>query len=270
MGFKSGCCESCTASGNQALTEKRSIQCAIARCQRAAALWEEKVFSVHWSSIETGCEIHECHFVPDFIEYRISLKQNAYHKEGKVFKKKSTGRLGKLSPFSLGITLFAGALSISSVFAAFLLGRTSLSRRRKEMTESEARLASEALLAKLKDISGQLRGFEDWLKAQDQKITDIKELQHRYAGLKNLYAEWTSHRRIEEVLDTVRHDPKIGMTVSNGLHELRSLNIQLETILRDNLTDSADGFKHFDIVNQHLKQALELFDNLSHPDQAPQ
>ena len=177
-------------------------------------------------------------------------------------KKASTGRRGKLSPFSLFLTVFAGLFSIGSVFAAFFLGKSRVSRRRKEITEAEALLATESLLLKLRDVSEQLKGFQAWLKEQDQQITDIKELQHRYAGLKNLYAEWTSHRRIEEVLETVRYDPKVGMTVSNGLHELRSLNIRLETILRDNLLEGAEGKKQFEVASQHLSQAIELFDNL--------
>ena len=180
-----------------------------------------------------------------------------------MVKKKSTRDWGRFSPFSIIITIFAGLFSIVSVVAAFIFGKTRFSKRKKEMSEAEALVASRSLLVKLGDISVQLKDFQGWLKDKDQQATDIKELQHRYAGLKNLYSEWTSHRKMEEILATVTYDPKIGMTVSNGLYELRSLNITLETILRDDLLESDEGARQLETVHQHLSQAIELFDRLA-------
>ena len=150
---------------------------------------------------------------------------------------------------------------IFSILAAVFFGKFQLSRRKKKKaTEAEVRAASSVLLTKLQDIRSQLKKFQVSLKKQEEQKQDIREIQQCYAGLKNLYNEWTSHERMEEVLGTVQYDPKIGINVSNGLHELRSLNILIETVLRDDLLGSAIGTKQMTTVDEHLNRAIAFFD----------
>lgn len=182
-----------------------------------------------------------------------------------MFKKKSDSGKNKFSLLSFflhpAVKITGG---IFSVLAAIFLGHSQLSRRKKrKATQSEARLASSLLSVKLQDVCHHLGSFQVWLKQQDEKTMDIKEIQHRYAGLKSLYSEWTLHERLEEVLGTVQYDPKIGINVSNGLHELRSLNIQIETILRDELIGSPEGMRLLAIVDEHLNRAIAFFNYIN-------
>ncbi len=182
-----------------------------------------------------------------------------------MFKKKSDS--GKSKTSLLGILLHPGVKIVGGLFsllAAVLFGGFKLSRRKKKKaTESEARLASSLLLVRLQDVRKLLGEFRVWLKNQDPAQMDIKETEIRYAGLKGLYSEWTSHERMEEILGTVQYDPKIGMSVSNGLHELRSLNILIEALLRDELLDKPEGAAKLAVVDQHLERAIEFFNYIN-------
>jgi|GEM_PF-2400283 len=178
-----------------------------------------------------------------------------------MFKKKPDS--GK-SRFSLaGLLFHPGVKIVGGVFsllAAALFGGFQLSRRRKKKaTRADARLASSHLLARLQEVRGQLADFSNWLKQQAPAQMDAKEIGHQYAGLKALYSEWTSHERMEEVLGTVQYDPKIGMNVSNGLHELRNLNILIEAILRDEELGKPEGEAKLAVVSSHLERAIESF-----------
>lgn len=184
-----------------------------------------------------------------------------------MFKKKSDSGKSKFSLLGLllhpGVKIFGG---IFSLLAAVLFGGFQISRRKKKKaTQSEARLASSQLLARLQDVRNQLGEFQAWLKKQDTAQMDIKETEIRYASLKNLYTEWTSHERMEEILGTVQYDPKIGMNVSNGLHELRSLNILIEGILRDEQLGTPEGAEKLAMVDEHLVRAIACF-NYSNKD----
>ncbi|WAW10041.1 hypothetical protein NB640_12625 [Oxalobacter vibrioformis] len=182
-----------------------------------------------------------------------------------MFKKKSENGKSKFSLLGFllhpGVKIFGG---IFSLLVAVLFGGFKISRRRKKKaTEFEAQLASSLLLVKLEDVRNQLGEFQVWLKKQDPAQMDVKETKVRYAALKNLYSEWTSHERMEEILGTVQYDPKIGMSVSNGLHELRSLNILMESILRDEQLGTPDGAGKLAIVDEHLVRALEFFNYIN-------
>ncbi|MDL2284270.1 hypothetical protein LJC19_03915 [Oxalobacter sp. OttesenSCG-928-P03] len=182
-----------------------------------------------------------------------------------MFKKKSESGKNKLSLVGIllhpGVKIFGG---IFSVLAAVLFGGLKLSRRKKKKaSESDARMVSSLLLVKLQDVRSQLGAFRVWLKKQDAASADLKETQEQYAALKSLYSEWTSHERMEEILGTVQYDPKIGMSVSNGLHELRSLNILMETILRDELLGTPEGEKQMAVVDEHLERAIGFFNYIN-------
>lgn len=183
-----------------------------------------------------------------------------------MFKKKSDSGKSKLS--LLGLLLHPGVKIVGGLFsllAAVLFGGFRLSRRKKKKTtEYGARLASSRLLVRLQDVHNQLDEFRIWLKTQDPVQMDVRETEIRYATLKGLYNEWTSHERMEEILDTVQYDPKIGMNVSNGLHELRSLNILIEAILRDELLDKPKGVAKLAVVGEHLERAIEFFNYINH------
>ena len=178
-----------------------------------------------------------------------------------MFKKKPDSGKSKLS--LTGFLLRPGVKIVGGVFSllvAALFGGFQLSRRKKKKaTEAEARLASSHLLAQLQEVRGQLGDFSNWLKQQDPAQIDTKETGLRYASLKALYSEWTSHERMEEVLGTVQYDPKIGMNVSNGLHELRSLNILIEVILRDEELGKPEGAAKLAVVSEHLERAIKSF-----------
>lgn len=182
-----------------------------------------------------------------------------------MFKKKSDSGKSKFSLLGFllhpGVKIFGG---IFSLLAAVLFGGFKISRRKKKnVSESEARLTSSLLLVKLQDIRNQLGEFQVWLKKQDPAQMDIKETEVRYAALKNLYGEWTSHERMEEILGTVQYDPKIGINVSNGLHELRSLNILIEGILRDEALGTPEGAGKLAIVDEHLVRAIGFFNYIN-------
>ncbi len=175
--------------------------------------------------------------------------------------KKSDGGKGGFSLLGIllhpGVKIFGG---IFSLLAAALFGGVQLSRRKKrKATEAEARLVVLHLMGRLQEVRGQLTDFQTWLKKQDQANMDLKETQSRYAGLKSLYAEWTSHEKMEKILGTVQYDPKIGVNVSNGLHELRSLNILMEAVLRDEKLGTTEGARQFAVVNEHLERAIDAF-----------
>lgn len=173
----------------------------------------------------------------------------------------SDNKKGKSS--LLGILLSPGAKIIGAVFslfAAILFGGFQLSRRKKKKaTEAEARLAFSNLITQLHESKNYLSESHEWLKKQQAEAIDIKEVQMRYAGLKNLYNNWVAHERMEEILGTVQYDPRIGMNVSNGLHELRSLNIIMEALIRDEKLGTEEGANQLNTVCKHLADAIDFF-----------
>lgn len=178
-----------------------------------------------------------------------------------MVKKKSDGSKSKFS--LLGILLHPFVRIVGGIFsllAAVLFGHSRLSRRKKRKnTVSEARAISSQLLVKVKDIGNQLGDFQAWIAKQGEEAINLKETQRYYVGLKTLYSEWTSHDRMEAILGTVAYDPKIGIAISNGLHELRSLNILMEAILRDELLGKPEGTVQMVVVNEHLDRVLAFF-----------
>ncbi|MCM1129407.1 MAG: hypothetical protein NC211_04205 [Alistipes senegalensis] len=174
--------------------------------------------------------------------------------------KKRSGSNNK--KFNLVAFLLHPAVSIIggifSLLAALLFGGFHFSRRKKKATETEARLTASRLWSNLEEVRIRLEAFRTWLEEQKGPIKDMKEAQIQYAGLKKLYSEWTSHERMEEILGTVQYDPKIGMNVSNGLHELRSLNIHMESVLRDGTADEQESRK-IARMKEHVELAIGFF-----------
>lgn len=185
--------------------------------------------------------------------------------EENMSKKKSDSDKSKFS--LLGFLLHPGVKIVGGLFsllAAVLFGGFRLSRRKKKkVTQSEARVAASLLLVKLQEVRNQLGEFKVWLTRQDPASMDVKEAELHYASLKGLYSEWTSHERMEEILGTVQYDPKIGMSVSNGLHELRSLNILIEALLRDELLDKPEGAAKVAMIDEHLERAIGFFNYIN-------
>lgn len=160
-----------------------------------------------------------------------------------------------------GVKILGGVFSI---IAALFFGKTQISKhKKKKASQSEARIAASLLLVKQQEIRNRLAAFQVWLKKQDTASIDTQEIQNYHTELKKLYSEWISHERMEEVLNTVQYDPKIGMSISNGLFELRSLNVLIEAILKNNLFDSAEGQRQLAIINEHLSRAIELFNYIN-------
>ncbi|MCM1512051.1 MAG: hypothetical protein NC112_02910 [Oxalobacter formigenes] len=180
-------------------------------------------------------------------------------REDNMLKKRSDSNNRK---FNLAAFLLHPAVSIIggifSLLAALLFGRFHLSRRKKKATETGARLTASRLWSNLEEMRNRLEAFRVWLEGEGDCIQDMKEAQIQYAGLKKLYSEWISHERMEEILGTVQYDPKIGMNVSNGLHELRSLNIHMESVLRGGAADEQENRKIAG-MKEHVERAIGFF-----------
>lgn len=176
-----------------------------------------------------------------------------------MFRKKSNSNNKKFNLFAFllhpAVSIVGG---IFSLLAALVFGGFHLSRRKKKATEADARMTASRLWSNLEEVRNRLETFRIWLKTQKGGIQDMKEAQIQYASLKRLYSEWTSHERMEEILGTVQYDPKIGMSVSNGLHELRSLNILMETVLREGKADQQES-REVSEMNGHVERAIGFF-----------
>jgi len=178
-----------------------------------------------------------------------------------MFKKKSNGEKRKFNILAFLLSPWVKIIGgIFSLLAAILFGGFHLSRRKKKkVSESEARLVFSQLITRLLNAKNYLSEYQVWLKEQNKEALDIKDVQVRYAGLKNLYNQWVSHERMEEILGTVQYDPRIGMNISNGLHELRSLNILMEALIRDDKLQTEEGVTQLSTVNEHLERAIGFF-----------
>lgn len=176
-----------------------------------------------------------------------------------MFKKKSNSSNKKFNLFAFllhpAVSIVGG---IFSLLAALVFGGFHLSRRKKKATEADARMTASRLWVNLEEMRSRLGAFQAWLETQKGGIQDMKEAQIQYASLKKLYSEWTSHERMEEILGTVQYDPKIGMSVSNGLHELRSLNILMETVLRDGTVNQQESGEMAGMKGQ-VERAIGFF-----------
>ena len=182
-----------------------------------------------------------------------------------MFKKNSNGEKSKFNLFALLLNPWVKIVGgIFSLLAAILFGGFHLSRRKKKkISETEARLAFSQLIARLVNAKNYLSEYQMWLQDQNKEALDIKEVQVRYAGLKNLYNQWVSHERMEEILGTVQYDPRIGMNISNGLHELRSLNILIESLIRDEKLQTPEGKDQLLTIDEHLERAIGFFNYIS-------
>ncbi len=178
-----------------------------------------------------------------------------------MFKKKSSEEKSKFNLFALLLSPWVKIIGgIFSVLAAVLFGGFHLSRKKKKkVSESEARLVFSQLVIRLVNAKNYLMEYQTWLNEQNKEALDIKEFQVRYAGLKDLYNQWVSHERMEEILGTVQYDPRIGMNISNGLHELRTLNILIETLIRDEKLQTSEGNKQLLSAEEHLVKAIDFF-----------
>lgn len=174
-------------------------------------------------------------------------------------EEKSNGGNRKFNLFAFllhpAVSIIGGLFSL---LAALLFGGFRLSRRKKKTTETDARITASRLGINLEEVRHHLEDFREWLKEQKEDMLDMKEAQIRYAGLTKLYSEWTSHERMEKILGTVQYDPRIGMNVSNGLHELRSLNMLMENVLRDDAADEAKSGKLAE-MDGHAERAIGFF-----------
>ncbi len=182
-----------------------------------------------------------------------------------MFKKKSNGEKSRFNLLAFLLSPWVKIVGgIFSLLAAILFGGFHLSRRKKKkISESDAKLAFSQLISRLQDAKNHLMEYQLWLKTQSKDEMDIKEVQVRYAGLKNLYNQWVSHERMEEILGTVQYDPRIGMNISNGLHELRSLNILMETLIREEKLQTSEGATQLLTADEHLEKAIGFFNYIN-------
>lgn len=144
---------------------------------------------------------------------------------------------------------FTFSLLVAAVFGGF-----HFSRRKKQMTKKEAHAVSLKLIDQLQAIRDQLKECLNWIETQKETL-DFQEMQTRYTTLKKIYTEWISHNRMQEILETIQDDPKIGMSISNGLHELSRANLTIEKLLMDDKTE----IKQLQPLRKNLEKAIQFF-----------